>query len=67
MALLTLRQEPSDRNGWERHATNQPPEVLYGQVPAGTQPGTTLRLRGRGVPKLNEDGERGALTSHGGL
>eukprot|EP00438_Fugacium_kawagutii_P022731 Skav234313 [mRNA] locus=scaffold3847:6491:7105:- [translate_table: standard] len=29
------------------------------EVPAGTQPGTTLRLRGRGVPKLNENGVRG--------
>eukprot|EP00437_Effrenium_voratum_P022465 CAMPEP_0181414832 /NCGR_PEP_ID=MMETSP1110-20121109/9705_1 /TAXON_ID=174948 /ORGANISM="Symbiodinium sp., Strain CCMP421" /LENGTH=405 /DNA_ID=CAMNT_0023537717 /DNA_START=12 /DNA_END=1225 /DNA_ORIENTATION=+ len=29
------------------------------KVPAGTQPGTTMRLQGRGVPKLGLEGERG--------
>jgi molecular chaperone DnaJ len=38
-------------------------ETLDGQeeikVPAGTQPGTRMRMKGRGVPKLGRPGERG--------
>ena len=29
------------------------------KVPAGTQPGTTLRIRGKGVPKLGDSSARG--------
>merc|ERR1719343_719043 len=29
------------------------------KVPAGTQPETRMRIRGRGVPKLGKQGERG--------
>jgi len=29
------------------------------KVPAGTQPETRMRIRGRGVPKLGKSGERG--------
>ena len=31
------------------------------EVPAGTQPGKTFRLRGRGMPSLNRRGRRGDL------
>ncbi|MDX1437074.1 MAG: J domain-containing protein [Anaerolineales bacterium] len=30
-------------------------------IPAGTQPGQTFRLKGRGMPKLNQQAERGDL------
>ncbi len=38
-----------------------PVETLWGEeivsVPAGTQPGTVLRLKGKGMPDLNRDGK----------